>query len=165
MRDNGAMPLRGIRVVELSSSIPAATCGQQLALYGADVITIESRSNCAIRSFEPKSRNESGDCASELWSYLCENKRIAKCCEAADIDDLEELLRKADVLITDHDRNDLKLIGIVPGEISSQYPNLCVVSVTPFGLEGPYSEYQSSELVVQALSGYLKMMVSRMKRR
>src|SRR5205814_8386168 len=88
-----------------------------------------------------------------LWTNIAANKHTIEL-EKFSPADVDALLAAADVFVTDYRDVDLAAIGTLE-TIAKRHPALCVVSVTPFGLDGPYAEFAGSELVVQALSGYL----------
>jgi crotonobetainyl-CoA:carnitine CoA-transferase CaiB-like acyl-CoA transferase len=148
-----AMPLAGIRVVELANDVAAAYCARQFAQWGADVVVLEPAGGSPLRSFHPRAKARDGSEPSLLWTNVAANKRTLDLAvlSAADID---ALLAAADVFVTDYRDADLGTIGTLQS-IADRHPALCVVSVTPFGLDGPYTAFAGSELVVQALSGYL----------
>jgi crotonobetainyl-CoA:carnitine CoA-transferase CaiB-like acyl-CoA transferase len=122
--DRALSTLRGLRVVELASSIPAAWCGRQFAQWGADVV---ARSDSPLRSEPPIA-----DGVSLLWLYVSEGKRLVG----------DPAIAGADVVIADH---------------PVDAPDAVVVLITPFGTSGPYASYQGTDLIVQALSGYMSL--------
>lgn len=147
-------PLSDIRVLELSCDIPAAYCARQFAAWGANVVLLEPEGGSPLRRRHPFAMGASGTPISLLWANTAANKR------AMNLDDLDpaglrNLLAKADVLVTDHDDRALAPLGLSLEQIRRDHPQLCLVSVTPFGLAGPYAGYRATELTVQALSGYL----------
>ena len=90
-----------------------------------------------------------------LWQTVAANKRamsLARACP--DREALFDLLRSADVLVTDWTEADLDRWGLTFADLRERLPGLVLVSVSPFGLDGPYAGLAGSELVVQALSGY-----------
>ena len=90
-----------------------------------------------------------------LWQFVAANKRAMPLSSACpDEDSLLDLLRRADVLVTDWVDADLERWGLTLDDLRERLPGLVLVSVSPFGLDGPYAGFVGSELVVQALSGY-----------
>ena len=90
-----------------------------------------------------------------LWQFVAANKRATWLSSACpDEDALLELLRRADVLVTDWTDAELDRWGLTLDDLRERLPDLVLVSVSPFGLDGPYAGLVGSELVVQALSGY-----------
>lgn len=142
------MPLSHLRVVELSRDTPAAYCGRQFASWGAEVVVLEPSGGAPLRA--RGARAPSG--VSLLWCYLAAGKR------AMDLPApgaLADLLGRADVFLTDWDLGDLARIGVSLEALREAHPHLHVVSITPFGLSGPFAGRRGSSLVNQALSGYM----------
>ncbi|MYB18753.1 MAG: CoA transferase [Holophagales bacterium] len=147
-------PLAGVRVVELTDSVAAAYCARQFALWGADVVVLEREGGSRLRRMGPHG-GEGAARESLLWQFVAANKRAMALSSACpDADALLEVLRRADVLVTDWADADLERWGLTLDGLRERLPGLVLVSVSPFGLDGPYAGLAGSELVVQALSGY-----------
>lgn len=143
-------PLTGIRVLELSRDVPAAYCGRQFAAWGADVLVVEPPGGSPVRRLHPFAP----DGGSQVWANVSANKR------SIGLEDLAEgglagLIARADVLVTDYDDAALAPLGLSLSGLHARHPSLCMVSITAFGFDGPYAGFASSELIIQALSGYL----------
>lgn len=66
-------------------------------------------------------------------------------------------LAEADFLIEALGQKKLDAIGLTRKLIESSFPRLIHVSVTPFGNDGPRSQWRGSELIASAMSGTLRM--------
>jgi crotonobetainyl-CoA:carnitine CoA-transferase CaiB-like acyl-CoA transferase len=152
----GAPPLAGIRVVELCTQIAGAYCGRQFALWGADVLMPESQDTPSpLRRLAPIVPS-TGD--SLTWQYIAAGKRTATLESLAPTTEaLTALLSRAHVLITDARGECLEPWGIDLETLHARLPHLVIASVSPFGHDGPYARLHSSELIVQALSGYASL--------
>lgn len=146
--------LAGVRVLELAGGVAAAYCGRQFALWGADVVVLEPEGGSPLRRMGPHA--EIGDRPeSLLWQFIAANKRAMSLRRACpDREALIDLLRSADVLVTDWRDADLDRWDLSLDDLRDRLPGLILVSVSPFGLNGPFAGLLGSELVVQALSGY-----------
>lgn len=128
----GSSPLHGVRVLERTTSIAGQSAGMLLADLGADV----------LRMADADDVERTG-----LPGWLCWNrgKRIV----AAD-SDLEPLLQRADVLLTD----------AVPGEAgappdhSATAPALNVVWMPPIAVHGRWSTLPHDDLLLDAIGGF-----------
>jgi crotonobetainyl-CoA:carnitine CoA-transferase CaiB-like acyl-CoA transferase len=69
---------------------------------------------------------------------------------------LSQLVERADVLIDGLGLDRLAEIGL-PHDKLLERPDLIIVSITPFGLTGPYRDLAASDLVVMALGGLLNV--------
>lgn len=147
-------PLHGVRVLELADGVPAACCARQFALWGADVVVLEREGGSRLRRMGPHG-GEGAARESLLWQFVAANKRAMSLSSTCpDQDALLDLLRCTDVLVTDWADADLERWGLTLDGLRERLPGLVLVSVSPFGLDGPYAGLAGSELVVQALSGY-----------
>ena len=147
--------LAGVRVLELAGGVAAAYCGRQFALWGADVVVLEPEGGSPLRRLGPCAETEDGR-ESLLWQFIAANKRAMSLAHACpDGEALIDLLRSADVLVTDWTEADFERSwGLAFADLRERLPGLVLVSVSPFGLDGPFAGLLGSELVVQALSGY-----------
>jgi crotonobetainyl-CoA:carnitine CoA-transferase CaiB-like acyl-CoA transferase len=150
--------LQGVRVLELGRRTPAAYCGRQFAKWGADVVVVEDDTGSSLRQLHPLARGADGRVHSLLWNYVAANKRGLDQRALAGAGAFAAVLACADVLVTDwSDARLSALFDTTLADIRATHPQLCVVSITPFGLSGPYSAFEGTELIVQALSGYLAL--------
>ena len=149
-------PLDGVRVLELADGVAAAWCGRQFALWGADVVVLEPDGGLPLRRMGPHAEAEARrEPESLLWQTVAANKRALSLPRACpDAASLVDVLRRADVLVTDWTDVDLGRWGLTFADLRERFPGLVLVSVSPFGRNGPYAGLSGSELVVQALSGY-----------
>ena len=143
-----------IRCLLRARDLPAAYCARQFSAWGADVAVVEFCEDSPLRRHPPFIDGRDGKPTSLLWEWIAANKRAVR----IDTDtELRELLASADILVTDFDARFLARYGVSLSGLEDSYPGLCVVSVTPFGLSGPYRDFHGTDLVVEALSGYLSL--------
>ena len=160
---DAATPLDSLTVLELGHAVSTAYCGRQFAAWGADVVVLEPDQGSPLRGLHPLARGRDGATHSLLWQYVAANKRTLLQRTLGEHpserrEHLLHLLRGTDVLITDWTDADLtETFGLTLSALHDALPHLVITSLTPFGLSGPYSDYAGSELVVQALSGYLAL--------
>ncbi|NLG74825.1 MAG: CoA transferase [Xanthomonadaceae bacterium] len=76
---------------------------------------------------------------------------------AVSVDQLQERLAHADMLIETCGLERLAALGYTRAHLESANPALIHVSVTPFGSGGPRSHWRGSELVASALGGTLRL--------
>ncbi|MET0828674.1 MAG: CoA transferase [Microbacterium sp.] len=139
--------LAGLRVADLATDISGSYCARLLADLGADVIRLEHVSADVDES------RLSGE-----FAYLNQNKRSV----AIDVDQQagqdiwRRLVDAADVVIDTGNPGALSQRGVSLTEFAECSPRAIVVSITPFGLTGPYRLRPASDLTVAALGGLLK---------
>jgi crotonobetainyl-CoA:carnitine CoA-transferase CaiB-like acyl-CoA transferase len=141
-----AQPLHGIKVVELAEGIAGPYAGKLLADYGADVVKVESPSGDRARHLGPFPAGvvEPDPEQSALFLHLNTNKRSVVAGPADDI--VHGLLAEADLVLQSEPL-------LAPDELRALHPGLSVVTVTSFGLTGPYAGYAGSEIIHYALGG------------
>ena len=145
-------PLARLRVVELSKDVSAAFCGKQFAAWGAEVAMLEPKEGSPLRLRHPLADSATGGRHSLLWAYVAMNKRAV----GGPVDEnLDLLLPAADVFVTDYEDEELASLGRGIDVLRQTYPHLVIVQITPFGRSGPYRRFRGSDIVCQALSGYM----------
>lgn len=139
-----ASMLAGIRVVEFSTGISGPYAAKLLADAGADVVKVESGEGDPMRHWSATRAALEGDSA--LFQFLNTSKRGITG-EPGDLE-IEELVATADVVVE----------SFPPGSgIGSawavQHPHLVVLSVSPYGQDGPLAQHPATEYTVQAQCG------------
>ena len=77
--------------------------------------------------------------------------------EKAEQDRLRELIKKADALVETFPPGYLTSLGLGYTYLRKINPGLIMVSITHFGQSGGYQDYESCDLVTQALGGWLSV--------
>ena len=151
--------LAGLTVLELCDDMAGAYCARQFAAWGARTIVAEPPGGSPLRRAAPVVEDRQGTPASLLWEYVAAGKESPVVdVEAPGGDErLRTLLRAADVLVTDWRPERLAACGLDLPALPRLAPALVIVSVTPFGLSGPYADFQGTDLIVQALGGFMTL--------
>jgi len=147
-----AQPLAGFRVLELGDDLASAYCGRQFALWGADVLVLESEGGSPVRRMAPFARADPEQ-RSLVWEYIAAGKRAVDGAVATH-PDVARLAGSADVLIV---RGGAASYGLSLEALRQSRPDLVVVQLSDFGSGGPYAGHRGGDLVLQALSGYLAL--------
>ena len=141
-------PLAGISVVELAEGVAGPYTGKLLADFGADVVKVEPPGGDRARRAGPFPRSAHGEPADPeqgaLFLHLNTNKRSVVA--ASDDEVIEALVSRADIVIRSSAEPSLEWLRAAG-------PGAVVLSVTSFGLSGPYAGYQGEEIVHLALGG------------
>jgi crotonobetainyl-CoA:carnitine CoA-transferase CaiB-like acyl-CoA transferase len=144
------------RVLDLTDS-GALFCGQILADLGADVIAVEPPGGSAARRIGPF-RGDRPDPAGSLfwWSYSRSKRSLTLDLETEPgRDRFRRLVRTADFMIESFPPRYLDRLGIGYATLSALNPRLVMVSITPFGQQGPKADWAATDLTAQAASGVL----------
>ena len=144
--------------MEVAHSLSGAFCAKLLADQGANTIKVEPPGWGDTARREPPFINGVSDPeASSIFLAFNTNKRGI----TLDIEQpqgrelLLRLVSNADVLIESYPPNHLEGLGLGYEVLRETNPGLILASITYFGQTGPYRDYIGSELVVQALGGFL----------
>jgi crotonobetainyl-CoA:carnitine CoA-transferase CaiB-like acyl-CoA transferase len=156
---NGAATpvLSGLRVVELAGDPGGEMLGKLLAELGADVVKVEPHAGSPTRRIGPfVDGHADGDHSLTFWYYNTSKRSVVlDDTTAAGRAALFEMLTGADVCITTLAPADARARALTVDELAAASDRLIVVSLTPFGLTGPWSEWTSSDLVGLALGSPL----------
>lgn len=147
-----AMPLQGLRVLDVSTILAGPLCCQILGDYGADVIKIEHpRGGDNMRG-----HGQSKDGVPLWWKEVARNKRTValdlKATEGGDV--FRKLAATADVVVENFRPGTLERWGIGPDVLQQDNPGLVVVRLTGFGQTGPYSSRPGFGTLAEAMSGF-----------
>ncbi len=147
--------LEGLRVVELSQLVSGPYCGKLFADFGADVIKVEPpQTGDRARHWGPFPNDEPHPEKSGLFFFLNTNKRGVTLDIATDQgrETLLELLRDADLLIENNRAQTMRDWRLTYDDVSAYNPDLVMISITPFGQTGPYSDWNGYDLNAYHLS-------------
>jgi crotonobetainyl-CoA:carnitine CoA-transferase CaiB-like acyl-CoA transferase len=135
-----AHPLSGIRVLDLTRVIAGPAATRDLAFAGADVLRVDS----------PRLPEIS-------WQHLDSGpgKRTAllDLASAADRRVFEELLSRADIVVTGYRPGALDAYGLSPDALWERRPGVVVGSVSAWGDSGPWRHRRGFDSIVQAVTG------------
>jgi len=151
--------LNDLKVLDLSQGIAGPLCAKMLGDFGADVVKVEPLRGDSARQMAPFHGNEPHPEKSLVYLLTNLNKRGIKLDfdTAAGQDLVRRLARTTDILVESFKPGYLASIGLDYASLARENPKLIVVSITPFGQTGPYSQYESEEIVTYALSGIMSI--------
>ncbi|MCC7280746.1 MAG: CoA transferase, partial [Acetobacteraceae bacterium] len=147
-----ATALAGIRVAELGEGAGLAYAGKLFADLGADVVKLEPPGGDALRRMPPLVEVAPGVQESGWFAWLCTNKRSVTATPAR----IAAALAASDVLLDG--RPVAAQLDPVAGHaaLRAAHPNLHIVSLSWFGLSGPYRDFTGADAVMRALAGLVK---------
>jgi crotonobetainyl-CoA:carnitine CoA-transferase CaiB-like acyl-CoA transferase len=131
--------LRGIAVVDLTSSVAGQFCSRLFADNGATVALVEPEGGHRLRAAHPVVTAPDGTTCSTLFWHLALGKRSVR----GDATGVSALIADADVVVVDDNH-------VLPEPTSGSQVVICI---TPFGDGNEFSGWRGEELVYQALSG------------
>jgi crotonobetainyl-CoA:carnitine CoA-transferase CaiB-like acyl-CoA transferase len=139
----GEAPLSGIRVLDLTATLPGAMATQFLADAGAHVLMLEPRGGSPLR-------------VAAGWPGLARGKHSSEL-DLRDADALERLrplVEHADVVVTAMRPKTLKAFGITPEVLAGWNARVVTASITGFGSRGPLADIPGYEALVLAKFGF-----------
>lgn len=131
---HGALPLRGIRVVDLTRVIAGPVCTRTLALLGADVLRVDPPNLP-----EPE------------WQHLDTGHGKRSALLDARTTRMHEMLAEADVVVLGYRPAALERLGLHPDALAHRYPGLVVAQLSAWGTDHP--DRAGFDSLVQAESG------------
>ena len=148
--ETGALPLRGVRVLDLGIITAGAGTTALLADLGAEVIKVESH------SYPDPLRFWAGSSDSPLFKFNNRNKRGI----AIDLKTREgkgqflALAATADMVVENFRRGVLDRLGLTFETLREVNPNILLASVSGQGLDGPGSRHATYGSTLEASSGF-----------
>jgi len=148
--------LSGITVVECGGGVAAAFATKLMADLGADVIKVEPPEGDSARRYGPFPGNQPDPEKSGLFIYLNANKRgvTLDLATEKDRDALHSLLANADLLVHNVMPSRRDAIGLSSAKLASEFPQLVIAAISPFGDTGPYRNWNAYELNVVNAGGW-----------
>lgn len=153
---HGRLPYDGLTVVEIADDPAGEYTGKLLADLGARVIKVEPPEGVSSRRSGPFALDADGpDASLGFWTYNTSKQSVVLSDSDEDLAALGELIAGADILLNTARPRDLADSGLDYARLQVQCPALVILSVTPFGLTGPWADYKSSDLIGLAAGGPL----------
>jgi crotonobetainyl-CoA:carnitine CoA-transferase CaiB-like acyl-CoA transferase len=158
-----ALPLSGIKILDLTRVLAGPLSAQMLADLGADVIKIERPgTGDDARAFGPPYLvDPDGRENNNNSFYLCANRNKQSVTvniaspEGQQI--IRELAKGVDVMMENYKVGDLKRYGLDYDQIRAINPGIIYCSVTGFGQTGPYAPRAGYDAIFQAMGGLMSV--------
>jgi len=151
-----ALPLSGLKVLDLTRVLAGPYCTMILADLGADVVKVERpETGDEARSFGPFL--PSG--ASAYFASLNRGKSsiVLDLKAAADRETFRRLASQADVLVENFRPGVMDGLGIGQNDLHEINPSLIFASASGFGQTGPYRDRPAYDVIIQAMSGLMSI--------
>lgn len=147
---SAALPLDGVRVLDLSRLVAGNVTSVVLADFGADVIKVEHPE----RGDDLRRWSEDG--IETWWKVYGRNKRslALDLKDATDLDSLRRLVATAHVFVENFVPGKLEELGLGPDVLFGLNTRLVIVRVSGWGQTGPYRDRPGFGTLVEAMSGF-----------
>ncbi|WP_149180081.1 CoA transferase [Streptomyces sp. TRM49041] len=133
-------PCAGVRVLDLTRVLAGPVATRTLALLGADVLRVDT-------PHLPESQEAHNDTGLGKRSTLLDLGR------SADRRTFDELLARADVVVTGYRPGALDRFGLTPGALAERRPGLVVAQLSAWGRHGQWGTRRGFDSLVQAATG------------
>ena len=144
-------PLDGVKIIDLSTIVSGPLAGSLLGDQGADVIKIESPLRPDNARFMGPIRGENG----ALFAAANRSKRSL----ALDLkkegakEIIYQLIKNSDVVMDNFRPGILKKLNLEYEDIKKHNPKIIQLSITGYGVDGPYSKRRVYDPLIQATAG------------
>ncbi len=155
--DHNPLPLAGLRVIDLTMFWAGPLVGHFLALLGADVIKVESIQRPDGIRFASTQQPTAEHCWE--WSAMFHGINAGKRGITLDLSRprglalAKALIAKADALVENFSPRVLDNLGLHYDELAREHPELIVLRMPAFGLDGPWRDRTGFAQTMEQISG------------
>lgn len=153
-------PLKGIRVLDLTSVVVGPVCTWRLAQYGAEVIKVESPDGDLMRGLGGLSPT-----GQHSGTYLHFNRGKRNICmdlkKPGALAAIEKLVESAHIIVANMRPSALERLGLDDATVRAKYPEKIYCLITGYGTDGPYAGQPTYDSVVQAATGMTGLSLAR----
>ncbi|CAM3613051.1 CoA transferase [Polaromonas hydrogenivorans] len=153
-------PLKGIRILDLTSVVVGPVCTWRLGQYGAEIIKVESPEGDLMRGLGGMSPT-----GQHSGTYLHLNRGKRNICldlkkpSAKEV--MQRLVASADVIVANMRPQALARLGLDADTIRKTHPEKIYCLITGYGTEGPYAGQPTYDSVVQGATGMAGLTLKR----
>lgn len=153
-------PLKGIRVLDLTSVVVGPVATWRLGQYGAEITKLESPEGDLMRGLGGLSPT-----GQHSGAYLHFNRGKKNICldlkKPGARDVVDRLISWADVVVANMRPQALERLGLDATSIRTKHPQKIYCLITGYGTDGPYSGLPTYDSVVQGATGMAGLMLAR----
>jgi crotonobetainyl-CoA:carnitine CoA-transferase CaiB-like acyl-CoA transferase len=150
-----ALPLEGVRVLDLTNVMAGPYCSMVLGDLGAEIIKIEAiPEGDTSRRFDPQINGES-----YCFAVLNRNKKSL----ALDLKEprgkeiVMRLAEQSEIVLENFRPGVVKKLGIDYESMKARNPAIIYASMSGFGQTGPYGKKGGFDIIAQGMSGIMMM--------
>ena len=134
------LPLRGVRVLDLTRIIAGPVGGRTLAAYGADVMLINAPHLPNIDCIMDTSR---GKLSAQLDLRSAEGQSA-----------MDALVEGSHVLVQGYRPGGLNQMGYGAAQLARKRPGIVVISISAYGTQGSWAQRRGFDSLVQTATGF-----------
>jgi crotonobetainyl-CoA:carnitine CoA-transferase CaiB-like acyl-CoA transferase len=153
-------PLKGIRILDLTSVVVGPAATWRLSQYGAEIIKLESPDGDLMRGLGGLSPT-----GQHSGAYLHFNRNKRNICldlkkpGAGDV--VARLVASADVIVANMRPQALERLGLDAVSVRSTHPDKVYCLISGYGSDGPYAGRPTYDSVVQGATGMAGLTLAR----
>jgi len=153
------LPLKGVRVLDLTNVLAGPFCAYQLAIMGAEVIKIERRprGDLARRLGADSELCQGGMGASFLAQNAGKRSLTLDLKQDTGRAVFHRLLAGAHVLVENFRPGVMARLGLAYDDLRRPYPGLVYCSISGFGQDGPLRANPAYDQIIQGMSGLMSI--------
>ena len=151
--------LEGCRILDLTDE-KGLLASKILGDFGADVIKVERPGGDPARNIGPFYKDSEDPEKSLFWFATNTSKRgITLDIESPQGQDIfKKLVKTADIIIESFKPGYMENIGLGFSVLKELNSDIIVTSITGFGQTGPYSQYETTDLIGTAMGGLARIL-------
>jgi crotonobetainyl-CoA:carnitine CoA-transferase CaiB-like acyl-CoA transferase len=153
-------PLKGVRVLDLTSVVVGPVCTWRLGQYGAEIVKVESPEGDLMRGLGGQSPT-----GQHSGTYLHFNRGKRNICldlkQPGAREAVARLVESADVIVANMRPQALVRLGLDAATVRAKHPDKIYCLITGYGTDGPYAGRPTYDSVVQAVTGMAGLMLAR----
>lgn len=153
-------PLKGIRVLDLTSVVVGPACTWRLGQYGAEIIKVENPEGDLMRGLGGPSPT-----GQHSGTYLHLNRGKRNICldlkKPGAREVIARLVASANVVVANMRPQALQRLGLDAETIRSQSPEKIYCLITGYGTDGPYAGQPTYDSVIQGATGMADLSLRR----
>jgi crotonobetainyl-CoA:carnitine CoA-transferase CaiB-like acyl-CoA transferase len=149
-------PLKGLKVLDMTSVVLGPLATLQFADLGAEVIKVENKGGKTPGDIMRYAGDSPTGDTGPIFAALNRNKKFISL-DAKDETDravLDRLLRGADIFIHNVRMAGMERLGLGYEQVKAKNPDIIYVHCAGFGADGPYAPLQAFDDLIQAASGF-----------
>jgi len=153
-QDTDRGPLKGIRVIEVCTTIAGPACGRLLADFGADVIKIEPPDGDPVRQL-----GSHVDAVSLYSASILRSKRsiVIDLKTEAGRETARSLIQRADVVLENNRPGVLERLGLGYDAMAQLKPDIIYARISGYGQDGPNAHLPGYGAICEAYGGVRHM--------
>lgn len=153
-------PLKGVRILDLTSVVVGPVCTWRLGQYGAEIVKVESPEGDLMRGLGGLS--PTGQHSGAYLHFNRGKRNISldlKQVGAREV--MERLIASADVIVANMRPQALERLGLDAATVRAKHPDKVYCLITGYGTDGPYAGLPTYDSVVQGATGMAGLMLAR----